>query len=210
MFLSPPWMLLQFFVTSIHHPCVVSHTIMKYVTPVFKSPFSSFRTIANILNNTCSIFHLLTSYTSIKPFLLFHAKSVGFFDCTNPVTVAQVCLSAENTGIILGDVTFLTVLSQSSPVYHNHAWAYSENNSSENSFYQNIQFSDVRFTCSSSDLHGNWFMDLQISVLSYVGVLSASIPLFQHYRKGIAIFQFISKYTANHEWKCCHHIARKN
>lgn len=90
-------MLLQLFMTSFHHPCSVSHTIMESVTPVFKSPFSSFRTIANIFNNTRSVFHLPTSYTSIKPFLQFHAKSVGFFDCTNPVTVAQVCLYAENT-----------------------------------------------------------------------------------------------------------------
>lgn len=98
MILSTPWMLLQPFMTSIHHQRSVSHEILQFVTPVFKSPFSSFRTIANILNNTCPVFHLSTSYTSIKPFLLFHAKSVGFFDCTNPVTVAQVCLSAKNTG----------------------------------------------------------------------------------------------------------------
>lgn len=98
MLLSTAWMLLQPFVTSIHHPCSVSHTIMEFVTSAFKSPFFSFRTIANILNNTRSIFHLPTSYIPIKPFLLFHAKSMGFFDCTNPITAPQVCLSAENTG----------------------------------------------------------------------------------------------------------------
>lgn len=190
MLLPTPWMLLQLFMSSIHHPCAFPRTIMEFVTPVFKSSFSSFRTIANLLNNTWSIFQLQTSYTSIKPFLLFHARSVELFDCANPVTVAQVCPSTENTGIILWDITFLTILSQSSPVHHIHAWACY---SSENSFYQNIQFSEVRFTCSSSDLPGNWFMDLQMSVLSYMRVLSAKIQLFQHYRKGIAILQSISK-----------------
>lgn len=94
-------MLLQLFMTSIYHPCSVSHTIMEFVTPVFKPPISSFRTIANIFNNTCSIFHFPTSYTSIKTFLLFYAKPLGVFDWINPVTVAQVCLSAENTGIFV-------------------------------------------------------------------------------------------------------------
>lgn len=90
----------------------------------------------------------------------------------------------------LWDMTYLTILSWSSPIYHIHAWAcYSW----ENSLYQNIQLSEVRFTCSSSGLHGNWFMTLQMSVLSYLGVLSASIHLFQHYRKGIGILQFSQK-----------------
>lgn len=112
-----------------------------------------------------------------KTLPLIPCQVCGVLDCANPVTVAQVCPSVENTGVILWDITFFTILSRPSPVYLIHAWTCY---SSENSFYQNIQFSQVRFTCSSSDLPGNWFMDLQMSVVPYMRVLSAKIQLFQH------------------------------
>lgn len=85
------------FITSTYHQHLVTHTRMEFVTLIFKTHFPFFRTIANILNNTCSIFHLLISYVSIRLFLI-PWQVCGVWGCTNPDTVAQVCLSAENMG----------------------------------------------------------------------------------------------------------------
>lgn len=144
-------MLLQPFVTTVYHQHSVSHTIMEFVTPVFKSSFPFFRTIANILNNTWSIFHLPISCVPIRPLVLSHGKFVGFLTVlTQSLLLRSLFLLRIREG--LWGMTFFTTLSWSSPVYHNHASACY---SSENSFYEIIQFSEVRFNCSSSDFHGN-------------------------------------------------------
>lgn len=89
-------MLLQPFITTVYRQHSVSHTIMEFVTPVFKSPFPFFRTIANILNNTWSIFHLPINYVPIRPLLLPHGKFVGFL--TVLTQSLSVSLFAENMG----------------------------------------------------------------------------------------------------------------
>lgn len=142
-------MLLKTFITRIYHQHLVSHTTIEFVTSVFKSPFPSFKTIANTLNNTCCF----PSSNQLHIHKTLPLLPWQVCDCANSVTVAQVCLLRIQAG--LWGMNFFTALSRPFPVYHIHAWASYFQNSDLPAALQISTETNLKFTNVTPLLPGN-------------------------------------------------------
>lgn len=89
-------MLLQPFIISIYQKGPVSHITMGFVTLTFKPSFPCFN--CKDIELHMLYFPSSNQFPIHKTLPLMPWQVCRVFDCTKPVTVVEVCLSAESTG----------------------------------------------------------------------------------------------------------------